>query len=370
VRTRAAVVHEIGGPIEIEELELDGPNEGEVLIRYTHAGLCHSDLHVVTGYLPMKLPFVLGHEGAGIVEEVGPGVTRVRPGDHVVCSFVPVCGTCRWCATGRQQLCDAGATNREGHLPGGRYPFSGRAGRYGAMCTVGTFSQYSVIHQNSAVRIDEDLPLDRAALVACGVPTGWGSAVYSAQVRPGDTVLVVGTGGVGINAVQGAAHAGARNVIAVDPVPYKRELALELGATHVVGALTEAHDLALELTRGVGADAVILSADVVTEELIRDGFRAIGKGGRLVVTGANKFDVLNMVLPAAELTLFRKTVTGAMFGNCNPTADIPKLLDMYRAGRLKLDELITRTYRLDEVAQGYADLIAGKNLRGVLVHEH
>jgi len=364
------VVHEVGGPIEIEELELDGPYAGEVLIRWTHAGLCHSDRHVVTGHLPMKLPFVLGHEGAGVVEEVGPGVRRVRPGDHVVCSFVPVCGRCRWCATGRQQLCDTGATNREGHLPGGRYPFAGRAGRYGAMCTVGTFSQYSVIDQNSAVRIDADLPPAAAALVACGVPTGWGSAVYSAQTRPGDTVLVIGTGGVGINAVQGARHAGARNVVGVDPVPYKRAAALRFGATHAVATLAEGHAVAVELTRGVGADKAILTADLVTEELISGAFRAIGKGGRLVVTGGNKLDLLNVQLPAAELTLFAKTVTGAMFGNSNPTADIPMLLDLYRAGRLMLDELITRTYRLDEIAQGYADLLAGRILRGVLVHEH
>ena len=267
-------------------------------------------------------------------------------------------------------MCDQGATNREGHLPGGRYPFSGPAGRYGAMCTLGTFSQYSVVHQSSVVPIDRDLPMDKAALVGCGVPTGWGSAVYSAEVQPGETVLVIGTGGIGINAVQGARHAGARNVIAVDPLLYKRDLALQFGATHAVAWLPEAHMLAHELTDGAGADKAILTADIVTEDQISDAFRAIGKGGTVVVTGINSFDAMNIQLPAAEFTLYRKSLRGSLFGDCNPTADIPMLLDHYRQGHLKLDELITGTYRLREITRGYAELLAGRSLRGVIVHEH
>ena len=363
------MVHAIDAPIEIVELDLDGPYDGEVLIRWRYAGLCHSDLHVQTGHLPMQLPFVLGHEGAGIVEQVGPGVSRVSAGDHVVCSFVPSCGVCRWCATGMQALCDNGATNRMGHLLNGRYPFSGPAGRYGAMCTVATFSQYSVVHQNSVIRIDDDLPMASAALVACGVPTGWGSSVYCADVQPGETVVVIGTGGVGMNAVQGARHAGALNLIAVDPVASKREQALEFGATHAVSSVAEATTLALELTRGVGADKAVVTTDLVTEEHVTGAFRASGTGGTVVVTGANKFDTINLKLPAAELTLLRKTMKGSIFGDCNATADIPMLLGMYRSGQLKLDELITRTYTLDEVPQGYEDLVAGRLLRGVLVHE-
>jgi alcohol dehydrogenase-like protein len=162
---------------------------------FTHAGLCHSDLHVMEGDIEGWLPMVLGHEGSGVVEDVGPGVTRVAPGDHVVCSFIPSCGSCHWCATGQQAICDMGASIMRGHLPGPRWPISGPGGRYGAMCMLGTFSQYGVISQNSAVRIDPDLPLDVAALVGCGVPTGWGSAVNAAQVRPGDGVIVFGVGG-------------------------------------------------------------------------------------------------------------------------------------------------------------------------------
>ena len=181
MKTQAAVVYEPGKRIEIEELDLDKPQSGEVLIRYTYAGLCHSDIHVAHGDLEARMPMVLGHEGAGIIEEVGPGVTRVKEGDHVVCSFIPNCGTCRYCANGQQSICDWGATILEGYLPGERFPITGPRGQYGAMCMIGTFSQWGVIHQNSVVKVDDDLPLDKAVLVGCGVPTGWGAAVNTAK---------------------------------------------------------------------------------------------------------------------------------------------------------------------------------------------
>ncbi len=370
MKTKAAVVTEPGKHIEVEELDLEGPGAGELLIRYTHAGLCHSDLHILHGDIDARMPMVLGHEGAGIVEEVGPGVTRVAPGDHVVCSFIPNCGTCRYCATGRQSICDWGATILEGSLPGGRFPLTGPAGQYGTMCMLGTFSQYGVIHQNSAVRVDEDLPLDKAVLVGCGVPTGWGSAVYSAGVTPGDTVVIFGIGGIGINAVQGARYAGAKNVIAVDPLENKREKAMELGATHAFGTAEEALAAIPDLTRGQGADSAILTVGVMTPEVIGAGFNAIGKGGVVIVTGLGKLLEPTIQLPGTILTLFRKTLKGSLFGDCNPTYDIPKILGLYQAGDLKLDEIITRTYTLGQVNEGYDDLLAGKNVRGVIVHEH
>ena len=369
MKTRAAVVLEYGARIEVEELDLDGPREGEVLIRYTHAGLCHSDVHVVHGDLPGRLPMVLGHEGAGIIEEVGPGVTRVKAGDHVVCSFIPNCGVCRWCATGQQAICDQGATILEGYLPGERFVFTGQAGQYGAMCMIGTFSQYSTIHQNSVVKVDDDLPLEKAVLVGCGVPTGWGAAVNAADVRPGETVIVMGVGGIGINAVQGARYAGAKNLIAVDPLENKREKAMELGATHAVGSAEEAHELAMDLTRGVGADKAIITTDLVTEPQVTSCFNAVGKGGTVVIIGLNKLDVMNIQLPASLMTLFKKTVKGSLFGDCNPTTDIPKILGLYQSGDLKLDEIITNTYTLDTINEGYDDLLNGKNVRGVLVHD-
>ncbi|MEU7811221.1 Zn-dependent alcohol dehydrogenase [Pseudonocardia sp. NPDC049154] len=371
MKTTAAVVHEAGKPLEIEELDLGGPQEGEILVRYTHAGLCHSDLHVMDGEIPGWLPMVLGHEGAGVVEDVGPGVTRVAPGDRFVCSFIPNCGTCHWCATGQQAICDMGANTMRGFLPGEHWPLSGPAGRYGAMCMLGTFSQYGVIHQASAVKIDNDLPLDVAALVGCGVPTGWGSAVNAADVRAGQTVVVYGIGGIGINAVQGARFAGAKYVIAVDPTPFKREKALELGATHATGDADEARRLAVELTRGVGADKAIVTVGVTNSEVVDQAFNAIGKAGTVVLTSmGGGFHDRTIQLPAQVATLWKKTIKGSLFGDCNPTTDIPRLLGLYQSGDLKLDELITRTYTLEQVNQGYEDLVAGRNVRGLIVHKH
>jgi alcohol dehydrogenase (nicotinoprotein) len=370
MKTKAAVVYEPGKRIEIEELDLDGPKDGEVLIRYTHAGLCHSDIHIAHGDLPARLPMVLGHEGAGIIEEIGPGVTRVKVGDKVVCSFIPNCGVCRYCATGRQSICDMGATILEGYLPGPRFPMTGPRGEYGAMCMIGTFSQWGTISQTSVVKVDDDMPLEKAVLVGCGVPTGWGSAVNTANVAPGDTVAIFGIGGIGINAVQGARYAGAKNVVAIDPLENKREKAMELGATHAFATAEEAQVAINDMTRGQLADSAILTVDLMTAEVVEAGFNAIGKGGTVVVTGLNKLEIPTITVSGSILTLFRKTIKGSLFGDCNPTTDIPKILGLYQAGDLKLDEIITRTYKLEEVNEGYDDLLAGKNVRGVMIHEH
>ncbi|MFI5952669.1 NDMA-dependent alcohol dehydrogenase [Cryptosporangium sp. NPDC051539] len=370
MKTQAAVVYEPGKPIEIEEVELSKPQAGEVLIRYLYAGLCHSDVHIAHGDLEARLPMVLGHEGAGVIEEIGPGVTRVKPGDRVVCSFIPNCGVCRYCANGQQSICDLGATLLEGSLPGGRFPITGRTGEYGAMCLLGTFSQYGVIHQSSVVKVDDSLPLDKAVLVGCGVPTGFGSAVNTAEVKPGDTVVVVGIGGIGINAVQGAAIAGAKHVIAVDPLEPKRSKALELGATHAFASVGEATETVWALTGGQMADSAILTPGLLSSENVGDGFNIVGKAGIVVLTALNKLDEINIQLPGTIMTLFRKQLRGSLFGDCNPTVDIPRILGLYQDGKIKLDEIITRTYRLDEVNQGYEDLLNGKNLRGIVVHEH
>ena len=207
-------------------------------------------------------------------------------------------------------------------------------------------------------------------LVGCGVPTGWGSAVNTANVAPGDTVAIFGIGGIGINAVQGARYAGAKNVIAIDPLENKREKAMELGATHAFATAEEAQAAIADMTRGQMADSAILTVDLMTAEVVAAGFDAIGKGGTVVVTGLNKLEIPTIQLSGSIMTLFRKTVKGSLFGDCNPTTDIPKILGLYQAGDLKLDEIITRTYTLDQVNEGYDDLMAGKNVRGVIVHEH
>ncbi|RSD12048.1 NDMA-dependent alcohol dehydrogenase [Amycolatopsis eburnea] len=368
MKTKAAVLLEAGKPFEIMELDLDGPGPGEVLIKYTAAGLCHSDLHLTDGDLPPRFPIVGGHEGAGIIEEVGPGVTKVKPGDHVVCSFIPNCGTCRYCATGRQNLCDMGATILDGHMPDGSFRFHGGGQDFGAMCMLGTFSERATISQHSVVKVDDWLPLETAVLVGCGVPSGWGSATYAGDVRAGDITVVFGIGGLGINAVQGAVHSGAKYVVVVDPVEFKRETALKFGATHAFADPAEAAAKVTELSWGQGADQAIITVGTVDAPVVSAAFDMIGKGGTVVVTGLANPEKLTVQVSGAMLTLMEKTIKGSLFGSSNPQYDIVRLLRLYDAGQLKLDELVTTRYSLEEVNQGYDDLREGRNIRGVLVH--
>jgi S-(hydroxymethyl)glutathione dehydrogenase/alcohol dehydrogenase len=370
VKTKAAVLWDVGRDWDVVELELDEPKANEVLIRWVAAGFCHSDEHLRHGDIVPRFPIVGGHEGAGVIEKCGPGVTRVKEGDHVVTSFLPVCGHCRFCATGHSNICDLGATILDGCLPDGTFRFHHNGDDVGAMCMLGTFSEYSTISETSCVPVDKDLPLDVVVLVGCGVPTGWGSAVYAADVLPGETVIVYGIGGIGANAIQGAAHAGAMNLIAVDPLANKREAAEDLGATHSVASAEEAHELAQELTRGVGADKAIITVDVVNEAVVLSAVMAIRKGGTAVITGLADPNKMTVQLPSAVLTLYEKQVKGTLFGSGNPMHDIPNLIRMYQAGKLKLDELITNKYTLDQINQGYQDLLDGKNIRGVMLHEH
>ena len=370
MKTRAAVLRDVGKDWEIAELDLDPPKTGEVLVRFAAAGLCHSDDHLRTGDVPVRYPIVGGHEGAGIVEEAGAGVTRLSPGDHVVCSFLPVCGHCRFCARGMSNLCDLGALLYAGSLPDGTFRFHGGGEDYGQMCLLGTFSQWGTLSEHSCVKIDDDLPLETAALVGCGVPTGWGTAVNAGGVRPGDTTVVYGVGGVGINAVQGAAFAGARHVVAVDPVAEKRAVAAELGATHTAEDAAEAHRIIAEITRGVGADQALVTVGLVTEEIVAAAFAAIRKRGTVVVTGLAGPGKKTIQIPGFELTLLEKRIQGALFGGGNPFEEIPRMLELYRAGRLRLDELVTARYPLEDVNRGYQDLSHGRNIRGMLIHEH
>lgn len=369
-KTKAAVLRE-AGPEKwwaIEELDLDEPKAGEVLVRFEAAGLCHSDEHIRAGDSPARLPMVGGHEGAGVVERVGPGVTRVAEGDHIVCSFIPVCGKCRYCSTGRQNLCDAGLNAGKGCLPDGTFRFhsGGDDGDdLGGMCVLGTFSERAVLSETSCVRYEPNIPPEAAALVSCGVTTGWGSAVYAAGVRPGDTVVVFGIGGVGINAVQGARYAGAKTVIAIDPVPFKLEMAKQVGATHTFTDPMAAKEFLIEDTRGQLAEHAILTVGFMTTEVVLSGAEMVGKDGQVTITGVGKYE---LGVPGSMMALYRRKIHGVLFGNANPLHDIPRLLDLYRAGQLKLDELITHRYRLDEVNDGYRDMMAGKNIRGVIIH--
>jgi S-(hydroxymethyl)glutathione dehydrogenase/alcohol dehydrogenase len=369
MKTKAAVLHGAHQPFEIMELDIDGPGPGEVLIRYTAAGLCHSDLHLIDGSFPARYPIVGGHEGSGIIEDVGPGVTKVKPGDHVVCCFIPSCGTCRYCSTGRQNICDMGATILEGSMPDGSFRRHSGDTDYGAMCLLGTFSERATISQHSVVKVDDWLPLETAVLVGCGVPTGWASANYAGGVRAGDTVVIYGIGGVGVNAVQGAVHAGAKNVVVVDPVAFKRDTAAKFGATHAFDNADEAAAKISELTWGQMADQALITVGTVHEDVVNAAFHAIGKGGTVVVVGlTGDLEELSVHVSGDEMVLFEKTVKGTLFGSANPQYDITRLLRLYDAGQLKLDELITHRYTLEQVNEGYQDLRDGKNIRGVIVH--
>lgn len=366
MRTKAAVLWGQHEKWQVEEVELDPPKEGEVLVKLTASGLCHSDEHLVTGDIPIPFPVVGGHEGAGVVAGVGPGVTEVAEGDSVVLSFLPACGRCSYCSRGMTNLCDLGAGIVLGPQLDGTYRFHARGEDVGQMCVLGTFSEYTVVPVASVVKVDDGTALDKAALIGCGVPTGFGSVVNSAEVRAGDTVVVMGIGGIGINSVQGAKAAGARHIVAVDPVEFKRQKALEFGATHAVEDMDKAWNVVSELTRGQLADACVITTDVAEGSYIGQALTLTGKRGRVVVTAIGHPDDTTIDASLFELTLYEKTIRGALFGSSNPRHDIPRYLEMYRLGRLKLDELVTKEYALEDINEGYADMLAGRNLRGII----
>jgi NDMA-dependent alcohol dehydrogenase len=365
MKTRAALLREQPGVWTVDEVDLDEPSDGEVLVEMIAAGLCHSDDHIAHGSSKVgTLPFCGGHEGSGIVRAVGPSVRDLAEGDHIVTSFIPACGRCRWCASGMQQLCDYGRLILAGSQLDGTYRMRAHGKAIGCAATLGTFSQWQVFDESSCIKIAKDLPLDVAALVSCGVPTGWGSATNVAGIEVGDVVIVVGSGGIGMNAVQGAAHKGAAHVVVVDPVPYKRERAPEFGATETFADIGAATEFVRDITNGQGADSAIVTVGVVTGEHVAAAFNAIRKAGTVVVTGVGHSSGIPVNL--FELTMFQKRIQGCIYGNGSPSKQVPRLLELYRAGTLKLDELITRRYRLDEINDGYADMHAGVNIRGVI----
>ena len=368
MKTRGAVVREQPGKWEVVEIDMEAPRQGELQLKMVASGLCHSDDHMTTGDLPASLlPAAGGHEGSGIVSAIGPNTPGWEIGDHVVMSFLPGCGRCRWCASGMQNLCDMGANVMTGCRADGTFRMSMGGMPISQMAGISTFCEDTVVDVASCVKVAKDIPLEKACLVGCGVGTGWGSAVNSAETKPGQTIIVMGIGGIGINAVQGASHAGAMHVIAVDPVEFKRETAQQLGATHSFATMDEAAEFARSVTNGQGADAAIVTVGVLKTEHVAQAFQAVRKAGTVVVTGIGNINE-EVRIPAFELTLYQKRIQGALFGASSPSRDIPWMLAMYQSGKLRLDELITTTYKLDDINQGYADMHAGKNIRGVIVY--
>jgi S-(hydroxymethyl)glutathione dehydrogenase/alcohol dehydrogenase len=381
MQTRAAILWEPHTNWSVEDIELDPPKAGEVLVKLAASGLCHSDEHMVTGDMALppeiaelmgisQFPIIGGHEGAGVIIEVGEGVTDLAVGDHVVFSFIPSCGKCPSCRKGQSQVCDLGA-----FLLGGRQ-FTDQTARHhskdgkdlGTMVALGTFAPYTVVAVESCVKIDQDIPLEKAALVGCGVTTGWGSAVYAADVQPGETVVVYGVGGIGTAAVQGAVLAGAERVVVVEPVEWKREKIMEFGATHTAASQEEAFFLVQQLTNGAMADKAILCVGTAAGEHVAQMMQMIKKCGRAVVTSVAPMLGEDAKLNLFEFAMQRKELVGCIFGNANPQVDIPKLLSLYKAGKLKLDEMITTEYTLDDINQGYQDMRDGKNIRGLITY--
>ncbi len=370
MKTKAAVLWEVNTPWSVEEIDLDPPGPGEVLVKIAASGMCHSDEHLVTGDLPFAPPIIGGHEGAGVVQEVGEGVSWLAPGDHVVFGFIPSCGRCASCSTGHQNLCDLGALMGLGkQIADGTSRHHARGQDLALMCILGTFAHHTVVNEASCIKIDKDVPLDRACLLGCGVVTGWGSSVYAAEVKPGDTVAVVGVGGIGANAIQGAKLAGAKRIIAIDPVEFKREKAMEFGATHTFSSMEEALPGIQELTWGTMANKVIMTMGVGSGEVIGSAMALAAKRGRVVVTNIHPALEYSASMSLLDLTLMEKQLVGSLFGSGNPRADIPKLIGLYREGQLDLDGLVTNEYPLEGVNEGYDAMRAGTNIRGVLKYD-
>lgn len=362
---QAAVLRTPNTPFAIETLRLDAPRAGEVLVRLAACGVCHSDYHLATGTTRHAMPVICGHEGAGVVEAVGVGVTRVREGDHVVMNWTPDCGRCFYCLNNQPNLCEtytapiwAGTqldgTTRVHHDDEPIYLY----------CGLGCFAEMTVVPEQSCIPIRKDVSLKAASLVGCAVATGVGAAIYTANVRPGSSVVVFGCGGVGLNVLQGAALAGAGMIIAVDSNPTKMDMARVFGATHTL--LSDAHTLEAirELTDGRGADYSFEAVGIpALQELALEAARP---GGMAVLAGLSAMGS-STNLPGAVLTRTEKTVKGSYYGSVNPRRDFPLLIDLYLAGKLKLDELVSGEYRLDQINEAFDVMLTGSVARGVLV---
>lgn len=373
MRIKAAVLNAMGAkapyaqskPLAIDELELEGPGPGEILVKIAAAGLCHSDLSVINGDRPRPMPMALGHEAAGVVEELGEGVADLKRGDHVVLVFVPSCGHCLPCAEGRPALCEPGAAaNGAGTLLSGarRLKRNGKPIHHHLGCSV--FAEYATVSRRSAVKIDSELPLDEAALFGCAVLTGVGAVVNTAQVRAGDSVAVIGLGGVGLASLLGARAAGARQIVAVDLSNDKLELASSLGATHTFNAgQPDCMEKIREITSGGVDHAFELAGSVKALEL---AYKITRRGGTTVTAGLPP-PTATFALPAVHLVAEERTLKGSYIGTCVPSRDLPRYIALYRQGRLPVDRLMSGKLKLEEINHGFDLLHEGKAVRQVVV---
>jgi S-(hydroxymethyl)glutathione dehydrogenase/alcohol dehydrogenase len=366
MKARGAVLFEPGKPLEICDVEVAPPRAGEVLVRMAAAGVCHTDLHVMQGKFTAPLPAVLGHEGAGVVAEVGPGVASLRAGDAVVPLWRLSCGKCEYCRRGRPALCPEGTRVRNsGRLPEGTSRLSVDGKEIKHYAGVSTFCEYSVIPEVALLKLDGNVPLDRAALLGCAVVTGYGAVTHAARVKPGDTVAVFGAGGVGLNVIQGAVSAGAATLVAVDLHRSKLHLARRFGATHTVDAATgDPVDAVRSITSGRGVDHAFDA--VGSPATVRQAYDVLAKLGKLIVLGISPAGA-EVSLPLGAMVFEERQILGSFYGSGNPREDIPALAQLYRQGKLKLDELLSRRYPLEQINEAYAALDRGEVARSVVV---
>ncbi len=362
---KAVVCRQWNEPVSVEQVEVESPRRDEVMVAIKACGVCHSDLSATNGTIPMPPPLVIGHEAAGVIEEIGEGVTGLEVGDPVIIVWVPMCGKCRYCAEGRPALCDM-AAKAVSNLPDGTTRYTDKDGNGLAhMAGVGVMSEYATVHKDNVLKIDPDIPLDKAALVGCAVMTGVGAALNTAKVESGSSVAVFGAGGIGLNVIQGAALAGAERIIAVDLEDKKLEFAQQFGATHCVNPNTDGDAVAkiMELTGG-GADYSFECIGV--PDVIGQAYNSIRKGGTCTVVGVTRADG-SVTLGTLLMPFQEKVLTGSMYGSARPSLDFPRLLNLYKANRLKLDELVTATYSIDDINRAFDDMTNGVNARGVIV---
>jgi S-(hydroxymethyl)glutathione dehydrogenase/alcohol dehydrogenase len=361
---KAAVLYKPNTPLEVVDVEQQGPQPGEARVRVRAAGICHSDWHIMNGDWPLPLPMVLGHEAAGVVEEVGAGAAGVKPGDHVIFSFRVHCGRCFYCSSGRSILCEGYTSLRWTMLDG-----STRLRRNGEpifqMARIGTFSETVVCPAEMLVPIPRAVPFAQAALMGCCVPTGIGAVTHCAKVEAGASMLVIGCGGVGLNVVQGGRLAGAGTILACDLLASKLEFARQFGATHTIdGSQEKVVERARELTGGRGVDYAFdaIGSEATTLQILD----AIRPGGTAVIVGMAAMSVRAPV-PPYLMALQEKTLKGTLYGSIRPSVDLPRLADLYLQKRIDVDRLISRTYKLDEINEGFRLLTSGQVARGVVV---
>lgn len=370
MKTEAAVVWNLNDDWKIQEVDLTEPRAGEVRIKMVATGICHTDDHVRTGDLEQPLPAIGGHEGAGIVEAVGPQVPGLQVGDHVVPIYIASCGVCESCARGQANLCDQGANRRGGKaVSDDTFLFSQGHQGITTVCQLGTFSRHIVAHYSQILKIENDIPLDLAALVGCGVTAGFGAAVNTAEIVAGDVVAVVGVGGLGAAAIQGARIAGARIIVAVDPVAGKREAAPRFGATHTAASFDEAESLIREVSWGRMANAAVLTTDLGRGDYVGPTLKLLGKNGRMALVSVPEAGQTTANISLADLLFYEKRLQGALYGHASPRAAIPRVLNLYRSGQLDLEAMVTRRYTLSEINDGFADMKSAKNIRGLVVYD-